>query len=133
MKLFALQAEERSKRNLKLLEKSFQLGNQSLLSEAAEALDKAVLVELETKKNETTFFSSSKVAKSLNKKIVDSLFIYNKNKSKLKISCGNVLQPMLKLKSSDTSELLKPLHQIKMENSQWKGNEIIKKDAIKIQ
>ena len=90
-------------------------------------------MELETKKNETKFFSSSKLAKSLNKKIVDSLFIYDKNKSKLEIFCGNVLQTMLKLKISDTSELLKPLHQIKMENSQWKGNEIIKKDAIKIQ
>ena len=85
-------------------------------------------MELETKQNETTFSSSSKSAKSLNNKLVDSLFIYDKDKSKLEISCGNILQPMLKLKSSDTSELLEPLHQIKLQNSQWKGNEIIKED-----
>ena len=85
-------------------------------------------MELETKQNETTFSSSSKSAKSLNNKIVDSLFIYDKDKSKLEISCRNILQLMLKLKSSDTSELLEPLHQIKLQNSQLKGNEIIKED-----
>ena len=47
-KLLALQAEERSKRNLKLLEKSFELEKERLLTEAAEAREKAALAELET-------------------------------------------------------------------------------------
>ena len=93
-KHLALQDEECSKRNLKLLEKSFELEKERLLSEAAEARDKAVLAELETKHNETTSSSSSrtssKSAKSLNNKIVDSLFLYDKNKSKAEISCENI-------------------------------------------
>ena len=132
-KFLALPAEERSKRNLKLLEKSLELEKKRFLSEAAEGRDKAALVELETKHNETTFSSSyrtsSKSAKSLNIKIADSLFLYDKNRSKAEISCENILQPLPKPINSDTSELLKPLLQIKTENSQWKNNEIIKGDT----
>ena len=137
VKLLAFQAEERSKRNLKLLEKLFELEKKRILSEVAEAREKAALAELETKHNETTSSSSitsSKSAKSLKYKIVDSLFLYNKNKSEADISCENILQPLPKSINSDTSELLKPLLEIKTENSQWKDNEIIKKDTnFKIQ
>ena len=108
----------------------FQLENQRLLSEAAEAHDKAVLADLETKQNETTFSASSKSAKSLNNKIVDSLFIYDKNKSKLEIFCGNVLQFMQKLKSSDTSELLKLLHQIKWKIVNGRAMKLLRKTQI---
>ena len=47
-KLLALQAEEHSKRILKLLEKLFELGKERLLFEAAETRDKIALSELET-------------------------------------------------------------------------------------
>ena len=47
-KLLALQAKEHSKRIVKLLEKSVELGRESLLFEAAEARDKTKLAELET-------------------------------------------------------------------------------------
>ena len=47
-KLLALQAEEHSKRILKLLEKSVELGRERLLFEAAETRDKIALAELET-------------------------------------------------------------------------------------
>ena len=92
------------------------------LSEAAEARDKAVSSELETEHNETISSSSyitfSKSAKSLNNKIVNLL--YDQNKSKAELSCKNILQPLLKPVSSDTSELLKLLLQTKIENNQCK-------------
>ena len=48
VKLLALQAEEHSKRILKLLEKSVELGSERLLFEAAETRDKIALAKLET-------------------------------------------------------------------------------------
>ena len=59
-KVLALQADERSKRNLKVLEKSFVLEKERSLSEAAEARYKAALVELETQHNETASSSRSR-------------------------------------------------------------------------
>ena len=47
-KLLALQAEEHSKRILKLLEKLVELGKERLLFEATETRDKIALAELET-------------------------------------------------------------------------------------
>ena len=47
-KLLALQAEEHSKRIVKLLEKMIELGRESILFEAAETRDKTALAELET-------------------------------------------------------------------------------------
>ena len=89
-------------------------------------------MELEAKHNENKSSSSktsSKSAKSLNSKIADSLFLYNKNKSKTEISCESILQPLPKPINSNTSELLKPLLKIKTENCQWKDYETIKEVA----
>ena len=47
-KLLAFQAEEHSKRILKLLKKLVELGKERLLFEAAETRDKIALAELET-------------------------------------------------------------------------------------
>ena len=47
-KLLALQAEEHSKRIVKLLEKMIELGRESILFEAAETRDETALAELET-------------------------------------------------------------------------------------
>ena len=79
-KLLALQVKEHSKRNLKLLEKLLKLEKERLLSEAAEAHDKATLAELETKHNETTSSSpkTSSKSKSLDRKTVDSFFLQRK-------------------------------------------------------
>ena len=59
-KVLALQADERSNRNLKVLEKSFELEKERSLSEAAEARYKAALAELETQHNETVSSSRSR-------------------------------------------------------------------------
>ena len=80
-KPLALQAEERSKCNLKLLGNSFELEKERPLPEAAEACDKTALAELETQHNKTASSSSSRTssisANSLNNKILDSLFFYD--------------------------------------------------------
>ena len=50
--LSAIQAEERSKRNLKFLKKSFELEKEKRLDQVIEERNKAALVELESKHDE---------------------------------------------------------------------------------
>ena len=57
--LLAIQAEERSKRKLKFLEKSFELEKEKLLDQVIEARNKAALVELERKHDEDIASSRS--------------------------------------------------------------------------
>ena len=64
-KLLALQAKEHSKGIIKLLEKSVELGRESLLFEAAETRDKTELGELQTSDNAKVFPSSSRTLSSL--------------------------------------------------------------------
>ena len=115
----------------------FELEKERLLSKAAETRDKAALAKLETQHNEPASLSSrtsSKSAKSLNNKRVDSLFLYDKNKSNAELSREDILQNLPKPINSDTIELLKPLLQTKTENAQCKDNEIIKEHtSFKVQ
>ena len=57
--LLAIQAEERSKRKLTFLEKSYELAREKLLDEVIEAHTKATLVELERKHDEDIASSHS--------------------------------------------------------------------------
>ena len=57
--LLAIQAEERSKRKLTFLEKSYELAREKLLDEVIEAHTKATLVELERKRDEDIASSHS--------------------------------------------------------------------------
>ena len=107
----------------------FDFEKERLLFEAAEACDKAALAKLEIQHNETVSSSISrtfsKFAKSLNNRIGNSLFLYEKNKSKAELSSKNILQPFPKPINSGASEFL----QTKTENSQYKSNENIKENA----
>ena len=78
--LLAIQAEERSKRKLKFLEKSFELEKEKLLDQVIEARNKAALVELERKHDED--IASSHSADSVKEQFKNSSFLYDDLKDK---------------------------------------------------
>ena len=112
-KLLAFQGREFSKHRLKLLTKSIKF-------EKGKTFIRSISAEGETQHNETVFCSSSrtpfKSTKSLNNKIVDSLFLYGKKKKSKAELFEKFLEPLPKPTNSDTSKLLKPLLQTKPEN-----------------
>ena len=111
-KLLAFQGRECSKGRLKLLTKSIKF-------EKGKTFIWSIWAEGETRHNEIVSCSSSrtpfKSMKSLSNKIVDSLFLYGKKRSKVELF-EKFLEPLPKPTNSDTSKLLKPLLQTKPEN-----------------
>ena len=79
-KLLAIQAEERTKRKLKFLEKSFELEKEKLLDQVIEARNKAALVELERKHDED--IASSHSVDSIKEQFNNSLLLYDDLKDK---------------------------------------------------
>ena len=107
MCLLAKQAEERSKRKLKFLEKSCELEKEKLLDEVIEARNNAALVKLERKNDEDIVSSQS--ADSVKEQFKNSLLLYDDLKDK-KLPFAD-----LNFKSSEnndvsnTSKFVKPL------------------------
>ena len=78
MNLLAIQAEERSKRKLKFLEKSFEPEKEILLDQVIETRNKATLAELEGTHDEDIASSHSAVKEQFK----NSLLLYDDLKDK---------------------------------------------------
>ena len=105
--LLAIQAEERSKRKLKFLEKSFELEKEKLLDQVVEARNKVALAELEGKHDED--IASSHSADSVKEQFKNSLLLYDDLKDKKHPFVDSNLKSFENNDESNTSKLVKPL------------------------
>ena len=106
-KLLAIQAEERTKRKLKFLEKSFELEKEKLLDQVIKARNKAALVELERKLDED--IASSHSADSVKEQFKNSLLLYDDLKDKKHPFADSNFKSFENNDESNTSKFLKPL------------------------
>ena len=105
--LLATQAEERSKRNLKFLEKSFELEKEKLLDRVLEARNEAALVELERKHDEN--IASLHSADSVKKQFKNSLLLHDDLKDKKHPFADSNLKSYENNEASNTSKFVKLL------------------------
>ena len=105
--LLAIQAEESSKRNLKFLEKSFELEKEKLLDQVIEARNKAALVELERKHDED--LASSHSADSVKEQFKNSLLLYDDLNNKKHPFVDSNFKSYENNDVNNTSKSVKPL------------------------